>query len=393
MCGIIGGVGNFGLDGQKMIKMMLMFDQVRGFNSTGIACIDDDGVYTYKKAVHGTDFLEYKQTNSLMDCYKNKAIIGHNRAATKGAVINANAHPFNHGDITGVHNGTLRVQSNLKDWREFDVDSDNIFYNIDECGVDETLKILNGAFTLVWWDEGTDTLSLVRNNERPLLYAYTVDGSALYYASEYWMLEVSAIKCGVKLGDIVKLPVGKLMTIDLGEGYNKLKTLINTRVNLREVEFYVPYIAPKPTYLGYQRAIEHYVDFTLTRFIKDLKGDKYFGVTTCGADVEVKCYGGTIPKLNVKYTGHTKCKVWIGTKPVYKLTDYTIELQDTLTDLVAWGDTMISPVEFEKRIDMGCRWCCDSVMEDKDRLILGPTEFVCSGCKDLPEVKEYLKEV
>lgn len=374
--------------------MMLMFDQIRGFNSTGIACIDNEDIYTYKKAVHGTDFLEYKITNNLMDCHKNKAIIGHNRAATSGAVINANAHPFCHGEITGVHNGTLRNQTNLKDWREFDVDSDNIFYNIDECGVEETLKILNGAFVLVWWDEGTETLNLVRNIERPLSYAYSKDGSCLFYASEPWMLIVSATKCGINLGEVVELPVGKLMTIDLGDGYNKFKTLINTRVNLREVEFYVPYIAPKPVYKGYLAPVKHIVDFTLTQFIKELHSETYYGTSTCGGAVEVKCYGNNeSPLLNIQYTGSTTVKHWYNNKATYKLTTHCITLQSELTDLVAWGDEMIAPKEFEKRIKVGCSWCLGGEMDDKDRVILGPNEYVCGGCKDVPEVKEYIGEL
>ena len=109
MCGIIGGAGNITHEGRKMVKLMLLLDQIRGFNSTGIVCVDNQDVYTMKKAVHSTDFLEMKQANSLLDCVHNKAIIGHNRAATVGAVTNTNAHPFEHGSITGVHNGTFNT--------------------------------------------------------------------------------------------------------------------------------------------------------------------------------------------------------------------------------------------------------------------------------------------
>ena len=211
MCGIIGGVGDITLAGRKMVKLMLLLDQVRGFNSTGIVCVDKNDVYTMKKAVHSTDFLDMKLANELLDNPTNKAIIGHNRAATVGAVTNENAHPFTHGDITGVHNGTLRGQYLLPDHKEFAVDSDNIFHSINTIGAEETIKILKGAFTLVWWNAETETLHLTRNRERPMKFAYSEDGKAMYYASESWMLVVAADRCGV-----YGYPIDKAAAIAVG---------------------------------------------------------------------------------------------------------------------------------------------------------------------------------
>ena len=411
MCGIIGGVGNYGLAGQKMIKMMLLLDQVRGFNSTGIACIDDNDVYTFKKAVHSTDFLEYRTTNDLMDCGKNKAIIGHNRAATKGAVINANSHPFNHGVITGVHNGTLRNQSLLKDHKEFDVDSDNVFYSIDEIGAEPTIALLDGAFTLVWWNEEADTLNFVRNKERPLMYAYSQDGKSFYYASEKWMLQVAAAKCNVKLGEIVELPTGRLMTIDLGLGYNKFSTLINSRVTTKEVKFYEAPVPKKVTPL--HRNYGSY-SLTFTLFSRDKHiPTTYLGVTECGGNVEVKNYGNKKLEFGVRYIGSCSTARYLGTKPTYCMTDYNVSSKvvdpvvstvaktelvvkepskdcSGIPELVSWGEKLVTTAKFDALVDKGCCWCGDK--DIKDAVVLNPTEYVCGGCKDLTEVQEYIKE-
>src|SRR3546814_11475199 len=66
-------------------------------------------------------------------------LFGHNRAATKGAVNQENAHPFNHGDIVGCHNGTLYNVTNLDDHKDFKVDSENIFYDMSRNGAKATI--------------------------------------------------------------------------------------------------------------------------------------------------------------------------------------------------------------------------------------------------------------
>lgn len=398
MCGIIGAVGNLSLEGRKMVKMMLLLDQVRGFNSTGVACIDNDDVFTLKKAVHSTDFLDMKLANGMLDDQFNKAIIGHNRAATIGAVTNENAHPFTHGNITGVHNGTLRGQYLLPDYKDFDVDSDNIFHAINLDGAENTIKKLHGAFTLVWWDALKDTVNLVRNSERPMCYAYSKDGRTLFYASESWMLTVSAMKCSVKLGEVHVLPVGKLMTIDIGGNYSKLTTQINTVVKLKEVELYKEYVAPKNK--AHQTGTTSYltdstvktVEFEFDSLSRGGNVDTYYGHTTCGGHVVVKNWGGMPLKFNSKYTGSTTMASYQGHTPTYTMTNHAIKLVSDLKKLLGWNGRQITREEKDRKLSAGCAWCGEVTISD-DYVVLGPEEYVCGGCKNLPEVKEYIKEV
>lgn len=143
------------------------------------------------------------------------ALFCHNRAATKGAVNVNNAHPFNHGDYVGCHNGTLANTYNLKDHKKFEVDSENIYYNMAEEGHIETIKKLNGAFALCWYNAGLHTINLVRNNERPMYFCYSKDNKTIFWASESWMLRVATSRVGIEIGEVQFLESGKLMTINV----------------------------------------------------------------------------------------------------------------------------------------------------------------------------------
>lgn len=116
-------------------------------------------------------------------------LVGHCRQATKGTICAANTHPFRHGNITLVHNGTLRRQELLPDHLRFEVDSENIAYSLATIGTEETLANLAGAFALVWHDSTDDTLHLIKNSERPF-FLQKVNGGAIYGASERDMLHL-----------------------------------------------------------------------------------------------------------------------------------------------------------------------------------------------------------
>jgi hypothetical protein len=270
-------------------------------------------------------------------------------------------------------------------------------YSLDEVGVDATVELLHGAFTLVWWDDNQQTINLVRNKERPMKYAYTLDGKALYYASEAWMLTVSAMRCGVKLGEIFDLPEYKLLTIDIGKGYNKYTMLLNSRVTMRTLKPHVPYVAPKPIpkpitpYNYAPQSKDYVVDFTLTTVVKADNVDTYFGKTKCGGLVEVKHWGNKEILLNTPYTGTCTVAYWNSTIPTYKMTDHSIKLQQELLALVDWRGFKISQKELNARLAKGCSWCGEATALD-DFVAISANEYVCGGCKDLPEVKIYLEE-
>lgn len=223
MCGIIGMITSKAGTAEwqtkrDIVKQMLFTNTLRGSDSTGIAFIPfnrDDSVKIIKKAVAAPDFLELRAVNdSLTSIEKNWAVIAHNRAATYGKVNNINAHPFSVGDITLVHNGSLKTTTNLPDHTKFSVDSENIAHAIDTLGIDDAAKLFNGAFALVWHDAKDNTINFLRNDERPLFFGVCKGSQIIYYASELGMLQWIASRNRVTFDKVYDSTAGCVITFN-----------------------------------------------------------------------------------------------------------------------------------------------------------------------------------
>lgn len=207
MCGLVGMAGNLNNSHNKMFRDMLVFDYVRGIHSTGVAAIpmaiNASTPLVEKELGHPGNLWDW-DTSTLFDVKGvpktlKKCLIGHNRAATVGDITEANAHPFTFGNITGAHNGSLRVWDELEGYADLDVDSKAIFKTIDEKGIDHCWKSFSGAAALTYWNEDKGTLSIIRNSERPLWIAHSENQDAIFWASELWMITVAANRNNVKL--------------------------------------------------------------------------------------------------------------------------------------------------------------------------------------------------
>lgn len=174
MCGIVFAGGSLSAGDLEIFNQMLYCDVFRGAHATGIfAKRHAEGISFCKVAgepypfMHSAEYIDITQGKTK---YVNAPtfVVGHNRHATRGNAGDAkNAHPFQHGNITLVHNGTLTDQTLLPDHARFVVDSENICYSIDKIGAADTIQKLDGAFTLIWHDASDDTLHIIRNEERP----------------------------------------------------------------------------------------------------------------------------------------------------------------------------------------------------------------------------------
>ncbi len=191
---------------KTVVKNMLIGDILRGKHSTGMVVVNEKMVSkeketsVIKRAMNAVDFLDLGTVNTALNALNCKLILGHNRYATKGSINNINAHPFEFNRVVGVHNGTLTTQVGLKDHHQFDVDSENLYWDLEHTTIDELYPRLHGALALVWWDKVANTLNFVRNEERPLFFAYSKDNTVLYWASEIWMLLGMADRNGVGAG-------------------------------------------------------------------------------------------------------------------------------------------------------------------------------------------------
>lgn len=216
-------------------------------DSTGIAAIDTQGAHKiFKRAYPSVEFMQFKDYDKTLN-WGDNVYIGHNRAATRGAVNHANAHPFHTGKIVGVHNGTLRGAWRLPDEKYYDVDSECLLNAIDTLGVDEAWKITDGAAALAWWNLQDKTLNLLRNNERTLFYAYSKDFKTLLWASEWEMMTWCASRNKIDLQDPLEIPPNVLHTFTVPLGFAATAKEFE-KVRVRQLSPFV-----QPSCLGYQR--------------------------------------------------------------------------------------------------------------------------------------------
>ena len=110
MCGIVAYIGY--RDAYPILMKGLQRLEYRGYDSAGIALIDEDELNVYKKAGKVSDLLHFTAS-------KNKSGhvgMGHTRWATHGEPNDTNAHPHwsDTGDLTIIHNGIIENYSSIK---------------------------------------------------------------------------------------------------------------------------------------------------------------------------------------------------------------------------------------------------------------------------------------
>lgn len=197
MCGHVGIAGDLAFKDEALMKRLFVMDYFRGPDSTGFAAVRNanNEIKMAKMPMNPIDFFDYKPFSEALNGTISKVFIGHNRSATKGAVNKLNAHPFESGNIVGCHNGTLTEASwsKLKELlgEVTGTDSEAIIKCIDRFGIEETIKHLQGAWALVWYDRSADKLYFLRNEERTFYYSYTADLRKIIWGSEHVIMQAA----------------------------------------------------------------------------------------------------------------------------------------------------------------------------------------------------------
>ena len=238
MCGIVGlitkATNGFAVKEIEVITQMLHSDQVRGSDGTGVfynTKANKGMVKTLKDAVPACDFIRTTAYSKATDTFLKDSnfVIGHNRSATKGKIDAECTHPFKEKHITLIHNGTLNTQKELHDTVE--VDSHAICHSIAEIGAEETIKLLDGAFALVWWNAIDKTLNICRNSLRPLFIIETKDNHII--TSE---LELGEWMCNRHHYTIVSkkaIEVKKIYTFHIKD----MKTYTTKDIEFKKIEW------------------------------------------------------------------------------------------------------------------------------------------------------------
>lgn len=179
MCGIVGYIGNN--DSKEILLKGLEKLEYRGYDSAGIAVMNEKGVHVFKEKGRIAD-LRNAVDNDVMA----NAGIGHTRWATHGPPSKVNAHPHQSttGRLTLVHNGVIENYDLLK--REYlqnvelksETDTEIIVQLIElfvneglslEEAFRKTLTLLHGSYALALIDEQNEDTIFVAKNKSPLL--------------------------------------------------------------------------------------------------------------------------------------------------------------------------------------------------------------------------------
>jgi predicted glutamine amidotransferase len=226
MCGIVGMVmktaTGFTKVSEDIFDQLLYANTLRGDDSTGVIAIEKDTTFhIVKDASPAWWFTEqFRKTTVSRDMWsRGKAIIGHNRKKTIGAVSDTTAHPFVINDeFAMVHNGTLYNHRLLADT---EVDSQALATVLADAfkednyqeALEETLGRVSGAYAVAIYDQRHNKVRLLRNRERPLCLVDTP--TATYFASESGMLLWILQRNSVPLKDVQIESVPEHVVLDL----------------------------------------------------------------------------------------------------------------------------------------------------------------------------------
>lgn len=179
MCGIVGYIGES--NPKELLLNGLEKLEYRGYDSAGIALLNENGVHVFKEKGRIADLR-----NAVSEQATGTVGIGHTRWATHGVPSKSNAHPHqsSSGRFTLVHNGVIENDEQVK--RELltdysfksETDTEVIVQLIDrfvfagmpvEEAFREALAELKGSYALALLDSEDTERLYVAKNKSPLL--------------------------------------------------------------------------------------------------------------------------------------------------------------------------------------------------------------------------------
>ena len=434
MCGIVGAAGQLAYASEKSFKTLLILDALRGIDSTGIAAIGrgvDPNTLLVKQIGNPYDLLDMPATERVFKRV-NSVLIGHNRFATTGDVNKRNAHPFEFDGLVGCHNGTLTNKYQLPEGMEFKVDSQALYHHIDKHGLRSAMDIVQGAWSLVWFDYKNHTLNFLRNKERPMFIAYDKKINAIYWASEKWMLHIATSRSDVEIADPFPTkenqhysfaihPDGKVEEPEVVEmkpkppvvqhyqspAWNQHlnRNLPTVAQNVVDISTKKDGVAPSSAGSSTDLAYANSKGVTLRVMAegRDDHGAKY-----------VMCFDPERPGLHIRLflNKHDKVESFlnteiiadigkyhkIGTSTVYGYfkVDYGSVRRAIKPDVPELFKThkgdMVTKEEWEAAYG-SCVWCGSAIFAGDKHGLTGCGQAICSGCLDDEEVTQYVSIV
>jgi asparagine synthetase B (glutamine-hydrolysing) len=211
MCGIFGFAKTSGRQSDNQLEILKRVvteltdeSSIRGTDSTGFSIINEDNRYTYKTLTDSSTLVGFPEWNTLLDKVNRDTTIfmGHVRLATTGSVRVENAHPFNIGSVTGVHNGIIHNYnqvSNILGKSVPDVDSQVLFQALNKLEMSKAFEDIDGDFAITWVKDSNKKVHLARESGRPMVIAYWKKARVLLWASTRQIMEDAMTRAGLRL--------------------------------------------------------------------------------------------------------------------------------------------------------------------------------------------------
>jgi len=272
MCGIVGVLSTH--QAAPILVDSLKRLEYRGYDSAGIATIDDDKLDRRRalgKLVNLSDLLVHEPLAG-------KSGIGHTRWATHGAPSVDNAHPHRAGGVAVVHNGIIE---NFRELREFlgekgisystETDTETVAllaqYFVDQGlspreAAQKTIAQLDGAYALCFLFDGEDDLLIAARKGSPLAIGHG-DGENFVGSDAIALAPMTDQITYLEEGDWAIITRNSVeLRNEAGEQVNRARSTIS--ISTASVDkagykhFMAKEIAEQPTVL--QGALSHYIN-------------------------------------------------------------------------------------------------------------------------------------
>lgn len=188
MCGIVGYIGE--RECKDILLQGLDKLEYRGYDSAGIALLNDNGIFEYK------DKGRIANLRKVMEDSNNGIVgIGHTRWATHGEPSKVNAHPHSSpsGRFTVVHNGVIENYEQLQieylhlEKFKSDTDTEVVVHLIEKFSATlpveqafvKTLKLIKGSYAIALIDVTKKDTIYVAKNKSPLLVGMAEHGNVV----------------------------------------------------------------------------------------------------------------------------------------------------------------------------------------------------------------------
>lgn len=182
MCGIVGYIGH--REAWPIVIKGLKRLEYRGYDSAGVALINNSGLNIYKKAGKVKDLEDFAADKNLSGTIG----MGHTRWATHGAPSDRNSHPHtsNNGHLAIIHNGIIENYATLKEelttrghFFNSDTDTEVLIHLIEEIQKLEQIDLLEavrlalnkviGAYAIVIMDKDNPDELIVARKGSPMV--------------------------------------------------------------------------------------------------------------------------------------------------------------------------------------------------------------------------------